>query len=170
MSKTISKSKMPVSLEPVAGNGLMDRRLFLQKGLSFTAFTAAAAAAPAVIAEAADGSEKPTEIDPVRPPWMRQPGQPFSPYGVPSPHEDKVMRLPSANSVLQGNGASWSPLHQLEGSITPNGLHYERHHNGVPQIDPKHHKLLIHGLVEKELFFSMDDLMRYPRRSQTCFV
>jgi len=170
MSKTISKSKIPVFLEPVAGNGLLDRRLFLQKGLSFTAFTAAAAAAPSVIVEAADGSDKSTEIDPVRPPWMRQPGQPFSPYGVPSPHEDKVMRLPSTNSVLQGNGASWSPLHQLEGSITPNGLHYERHHNGVPQIDPKHHKLLIHGLVNKELFFSMDDLMRYPRRSQTCFV
>jgi len=170
MSKSKTKSKLSVSLEPVAGNGLLDRRLFLQKGLSFTAFTAVAAAAPSVIAEAAEGSDKPTEIDPVRPPWMRQPGQPFSPYGVPSPHEDRVMRLPSTNSVLQGNGASWSPLHQLEGSITPNGLHYERHHNGVPQIDPKHHKLLIHGLVEKELFFTMDDLMRYPRRSQTCFV
>ena len=170
MSKSKTKSKLSVSLEPVAGNGLLDRRLFLQKGLSFTAFTAVAAAAPSVIAEAPEGSDKQTEIDPVRPPWMRQPGQPFSPYGVPSPHEDRVMRLPSTNSVLQGNGASWSPLHQLEGSITPNGLHYERHHNGVPQIDPKHHKLLIHGLVEKELFFTMDDLMRYPRRSQTCFV
>jgi sulfane dehydrogenase subunit SoxC len=107
MSKT--KSKLPVFLEPVAGNGLLDRRLFLKKGLSFTAFTAAAATAPAVIAEAAGSSEYPTAIDPARPPWMRQPGQPFSPYGVPSPHEDKVMRLPSTNSVLQGNGASWSP-------------------------------------------------------------
>ena len=59
MSKTKSRTKLPVSLEPVAGNGLLDRRLFLQKGLTFTAFTAAAAAAPSVIAEASDGSDKP---------------------------------------------------------------------------------------------------------------
>ena len=171
MRKTKNKSELPVTLDPVAGNGLLDRRLFLKKGLTFTAFTATTAAVPSIIAEASSGdSENRAEIEPVRPPWMRQPGESFSPYGVPSPHEDKVIRLASANSVLQGNGASWSPLHQLEGTITPNGLHYERHHNGVPQIDPKHHKLLIHGLVEKELFFSINDLMRYPRRSQTCFI
>lgn len=165
-----SKNKRVASLVPVAGNGLLDRRLFLQKGLTFTAFTAAAVVAPSVIAEMPSDVANPIEIDPVRPPWMRQSGKPFSAYGVPSPYEDKVMRLSSANSFLPSNGASWSPLHQLEGSITPNGLHYERHHNGVPEIDPQHHKLLIHGLVEKELFFSIDDLMRYPRHSQTCFI
>ncbi|MFT5426154.1 MAG: sulfane dehydrogenase subunit SoxC [Gammaproteobacteria bacterium] len=159
-----------ITLNQVAGNGLLDRRLFLQKGLTFTAFTAAAAAAPSVIANTSTETANQAEIDAVRPPWMRQSGKPFSAYGVPSPHEDKVIRLPSANSMLPGNGASWSPLHQLEGSITPNGLHYERHHNGVPQIDPKQHKLLIHGLVDKELFFTVDDLMRYPRHSQTCFI
>ncbi len=138
MRKTKNKSELPVTLDPVAGNGLLDRRLFLKKGLTFTAFTATTAAVPSIIAEASSGdSENRAEIEPVRPPWMRQPGESFSPYGVPSPHEDKVIRLASANSVLQGNGASWSPLHQLEGTITPNGLHYERHHNGVPQIDPK---------------------------------
>ncbi|MCH8079157.1 MAG: sulfite dehydrogenase [Proteobacteria bacterium] len=170
MSKIKNRNKLLNSLKPIAGNGLLDRRLFLQKGLTFTALTAAATAIPSVIAKASGRPEKRAEIDLIRPPWMRQPGKPFSSYGVPSPYEDKVVRLPSANPVLQGNGASWSPLHQLEGTITPNGLHFERHHNGVPQIDPEHHKLLIHGMVEKESFFTIDALMRYPHRSQTCFV
>ncbi len=161
-------NELRITLNQVAGNGLLDRRLFLQKGLTFAAFTTAAVSS--VIADTSVRPENQAETGSVRPPWMRQPGKPFSAYGIPSPHEDKVIRLASTNSVLQGNGASWSPLHQLEGSITPNGLHYERHHNGVPQIDPQQHKLLIHGLVDKELFFTVDDLMRYPRHSQTCFI
>ena len=58
----------------------------------------------------------------------------------------------------------------LEGIITPNGLHYERHHNGVPDIDPATHKLLIHGLVNKPLEFTMDALMRYPRSARIHFL
>ncbi len=167
MGKSNKIAKHTELLKPIAGNGLLDRRLFLQKGLTFTAFTAAA---PSLLADAPTQSAAQTEMDASRPPWMRQPGKPFSPYGVPSPHEGKVIRLASANAVVHGNGASWSPLHQLEGTITPNGLHYERHHNGVPQIDPAQHKLLIHGLVEQETFFTLDALMRYPCRSQTCFI
>ena len=155
----------PISLAPVAGNGLLDRRLFLQRGITFSAFTALA---PAVFSAASANNE--INPDPARPPWMRQPGKPFSFYGVPSPYEENVVRLISANSAVSGNGASWSPLHQLEGTITPNGLHYERHHNGVPQIDPARHQLLVHGLVDKPSFFSIDDLKRYPCRSQTCFI
>ncbi len=150
-------------LPAVAGNGLLDRRLFLQQGLAFMSL----AAAPTITTNAAnDGHATTTQ----RPPWMRTPGRSFSPYGVPSPYEDTVTRLPSANAAVAGNGASWSPLHQLEGSVTPNGLHYERHHNGVPQIDPARHSVLIHGLVERSSFFTMEALMRYPRRSQTCFI
>ena len=124
------------------------------------------AASPMMSVHARDNEQATTQ----RPPWMRTPGQTFSSYGMPSPHESKVVRLAAANSVVAGNGSSWSPLHQLEGTITPNGLHYERHHNGVPQIDPAHHSVLIHGLVDKPSFFSMESLMRYPRRSQTCFI
>jgi sulfane dehydrogenase subunit SoxC len=98
MRKTKNKSELPVTLDPVAGNGLLDRRLFLKKGLTFTAFTATTAAVPSIIAEASSGdSENRAEIEPVRPPWMRQPGESFSPYGVPSPHEDKVIRLATAD-------------------------------------------------------------------------
>ena len=127
---------MDKTLEPVAGGGLLDRRLFLKRGLMFSAATAVS---PQVLAK-----YKP--VDSSLPPWMLKPGEPFSNYGQPSEHEDKTIRWTMGNSMAPGNGVSWTPLHDLEGTITPNGLHFERHHNGVPQIDPAKHQLVIHGL------------------------
>ncbi len=144
------------SLHLAAGNGLLDRRLFLQGGLAL-------GGAPLLAATTAAAT-------PDRPEWMNTPGETFSHYGQPSPHESEVARFASPNRVWRNNGVSWTPLHRLEGIITPNGLHYERHHNGVPQIDPDAHQLLVHGLVRQPLFFSMDNLLRYPLRSQICFV
>ncbi len=150
----------------VAGNGLLDRRLFFKKGLQFGVITTLASTATLVNAR----SETKAEFDSANPPWMKQPGTPFSTYGVPSEFESDVLRYPSPNEVVPGNGVSWTPLHKMEGTITPNGLHYERHHNGVPQIDPKQHRLLIHGLVKNDLIFTIDDLLRYPMQSKICFI
>ncbi|MDH5357881.1 MAG: sulfite dehydrogenase [Gammaproteobacteria bacterium] len=104
------------------------------------------------------------------PDWMRKPGGDFSNYGQPSPHEQQIIRWISANPDAPGNGVSWTPLHDLQGTITPNGLHYERHHNGVPDIDPAQHILLIDGLVDKPLSFDVKSLLRYPMISRTCFI
>lgn len=104
------------------------------------------------------------------PEWMRKPGDNFSNYGQPSPYEQQVIRWISANPDAPGNGVSWTPLHDLQGTITPNGLHYERHHNGVPQIDPAQHLLLIDGLVKQPLSFDINSLLRYPMVSRTCFI
>jgi sulfane dehydrogenase subunit SoxC len=104
------------------------------------------------------------------PEWMQKPGKGFSNYGQPSLHEQQVIRWISANPDAPGNGVSWTPLHDLQGTITPNGLHYERHHNGVPQIDPTQHLLLIDGLVDKPLSFDVASLLRYPMISRTCFI
>lgn len=104
------------------------------------------------------------------PDWMQKPGKGFSNYGQPSPHEQQVIRWISANPDAPGNGVSWTPLHDLQGTITPNGLHYERHHNGVPQIAPSQHLLLIDGLVDKPLSFDVASLLRYPMISRTCFI
>jgi sulfane dehydrogenase subunit SoxC len=104
------------------------------------------------------------------PKWMLVPGATFTNYGVPSPHEQAVIRWISANSDAPGNGVSWTPLHDLQGTITPNGLHYERHHNGVPQIVPDEHLLLIDGLVDRPLSFDVNSLLRYPMESKTCFI
>jgi sulfane dehydrogenase subunit SoxC len=155
-------------MDPVAGNGLLNRRLFLKKGLTFSTITAAISSTPLVFA-GGEGESKQT-IDYARPPWMNVPGAPFSTYGVPSKYEEDVIRFPSPNRVVSGNGVSWTPLHLMEGTITPNGLHYERHHNGIPQIDPKYHRLLIHGLVNNPSFFSIGSLLRYPMLSRICFV
>lgn len=101
---------------------------------------------------------------------MRKAGGEFSNYGQPSPYEQTVIRWIAANPDMPGNGVSWTPLHELQGTITPNGLHFERHHNGVPDIDPAQHQLLIHGLVERPLTFSIDALKRYPMQSRICFI
>lgn len=101
---------------------------------------------------------------------MRQPGAAFTNYGQPSPHEQAVIRWIAANPEMPGNGVSWTPLHDLQGTLTPNGLHFERHHNGVPDIDPATHVLLLDGLVEKPLSFTVEALKRYPQQSKICFI
>lgn len=139
-----------------AGGGLLDRRLFLQSGL---AFGAAAFVGPA--AGAGEGE---------RPAWMLRPGAPLSQYGQPSAHEKDLIRWVSANPAAPGNGVSWTPLHRLAGVLTPSGLHFERHHNGVPQIDPAQHRLLIHGLVDKPIFLALAQLKRYPMTTRMGFI
>jgi sulfane dehydrogenase subunit SoxC len=158
------KDDLDFEVNQVAGNGLLDRRLFLKKGIQFGAITSLASSATLVNAKTE------ADIDLANPPWMKQPGKPFSTYGMPSDLESDVVRAPSPNELVPGNGVSWTPLHKMEGTITPNGLHYERHHNGVPQIDPKQHRLLIHGLVKNDLIFTIDDLLRYPMESKICFI
>ncbi|MBI1733442.1 MAG: sulfite dehydrogenase [Gammaproteobacteria bacterium] len=148
----------------VAGNGILDRRLLLRQGLVFGAM---AWLPPGAAAGQAGSPRVPGSS---RPPWMREPGREFSPYGVPARFEQETARFPAPNRVQRNNGASWTPLHLLEGTITPNGLHFERHHNGVPDIDPGGHELLIHGLVNRALAFSVPDLLRYPLESRTCFI
>lgn len=101
---------------------------------------------------------------------MIRAGNGFRNYGQPSPYESKIIRWISANPDVPGNGVSWSPLHELQGTITPNGLHFERHHNGVPDIDPTTHTLLIDGLVATPLSFTVAALKRYPMQSRICFI
>src|SRR5579863_6735533 len=101
---------------------------------------------------------------------MKTPGRGFSGYGMPAKSQEKVARAFTAAPGRPGTGASRTPLHLLEGTITPNGLHFERHHNGVPDIDPSRHELVLHGLVKRPLAFSVETLMRYPMESQIHFV
>jgi len=73
-------------------------------------------------------------------------------------------------SKTPGTGSSRTPLQDTYGIITPSSLHFERHHAGVPSIDPEKHELLIHGLVSRPLFFRMDDLKRFPSVSRVHFI
>jgi hypothetical protein len=74
--------------------------------------------------------------------------------------------------VNRQNHSDWSftPLQYQQGIVTPNGVVYERHHNGTPDIDPDTHKLVIHGMVKQPLVFTMSDLMRYPSISKFYFM
>ena len=159
----MSVGRTPSASHQIAGNGLLDRRVFLLSGLSVLSAVAVADGAGGSASDSASAAA-------ARPPWMRTPGAPFSAYGKPSAYEDQVARFAAPNRLMRNSGASWTPLHRLQGAVTPNGLHYERHHNGVPDIDPARHELLLHGLVKKPSFFSIDSLLAYPQRTQTCFI
>src|SRR4029077_8655698 len=98
------------------------------------------------------------------------PGRSFSAYGMPSKWQDKVQRAFTIAPGRDGTGASRTPIHLLEGTITPNGLHFERHHNGIPDIDPGRHELMLHGMVKRPLAFSLDALMRYPMETHIYFI
>ncbi len=56
------------------------------------------------------------------------------------------------------------------GTITPSDLHFERHHGGVPTVDPKTYSLLIHGMVERPMMFTLADLKRFPAATRVCFL
>jgi len=105
------------------------------------------------------------------PQWSRSLGTPTaSPYGKPSTFETKAVRnlYPGLKETM--SAYSTSPLQELDGIITPNGLFYERHHAGVPQIDPAEHRLVIHGFTENALIFTVDEIRQFPAVSRVHFM
>jgi sulfane dehydrogenase subunit SoxC len=65
---------------------------------------------------------------------------------------------------------AFTPLQNLFGIITPSGLHFERHHAGVPDVDPEQHRLMIHGLVRNPRIYTLDDIVRFPSVSRVHFI
>lgn len=142
--------------EPVAGNGLLNRRLFLE------------GVALAGVAGVSEAAAEPLAV----PQWSKQPGAPFAPYSQPSRFEANVVRAvpPPPNPATVGIGTARTPLHLLDGMMTPSGLHFERSHSGIPDIDPDQHRLAIHGMVKRPLVFTVEALSRYPMESRIAFV
>jgi sulfane dehydrogenase subunit SoxC len=98
----------------------------------------------------------------------RKLGVPLGPYGERSPFE-KATRW-TRESRTPETGSSFTPLQNSVGTLTPSSLHYERHHSGIPAIDPAKHRLIIHGLVSRPLSLSMDDIRRLPSVTRTLVV
>jgi sulfane dehydrogenase subunit SoxC len=92
----------------------------------------------------------------------KTPGTPTSELGHRSAFEQPIRKTSDTSSR--------TPLQDLFGTITPSDLHYERHHNGVPTINPATYELLIHGMVDKPLIFTLADLKRFPSVSRICFL
>ena len=105
--------------------------------------------------------------------WQRYLGDGVDkrPYGTPSKFEKNVIRrdVPWLTASPESS-VNFTPLHELDGIITPSGLCFERHHSGIAEIDPASHRLMINGLVEKPLVFTMDDIRRMPRVNKIYFL
>ena len=89
-------------------------------------------------------------------------------YGSRSQFETEVRtRYPTLTTI-----SSWtlSPLDKSVGTLTPSGLHFERHHGGIPTIDPAKHLLFVHGMVDRPKKFTVADIKRFPSISRTCFI
>src|ERR1700722_7755734 len=136
-----------------------DARLVTRRSLFGVSVGAAAAAVVARPTLAQEGENLPPSV----PEWQLHPGDETLslPYGRPSKFEANVVRryrqgLPEPPTRV--SSFSLTPLQGLHGIIPPNGLYYERHHAGVPTIDPSEHRLMVHGLVERPLIFTMEDV------------
>jgi len=128
--------------------------------------TATAALCGALPAETVRGEQSPAPSGPAAAPDPTHvPGHPTTAVGTRAPSVH-----PARSPVGQVVGESLTPLQDLHGIITPSDLHFERHHAGVPTIDPDAYRLLIHGLVDRPLIFTLADIRRYPSRSRICFL
>jgi len=97
-------------------------------------------------------------------------GAAVSSYGSRSPFEKTTRFFNQNTKVPLEEASSRTPLHDTYGIITPSSLHFERHHSGVPVIDPATHTLTIHGLVDRPLVFTVDELRRMPSVSRIYFL
>ena len=95
-------------------------------------------------------------------------GEPTREYGSRSSHETSARHLRATKTPEAAS--SRTPLADLHGIVTPSALHFERHHAGVPPIDPAEHKLLIHGMVERPLVFTVEEIKRLPSVSRIHFI
>ena len=139
----------------------LQRRNFLRSSVAATALMGSAGAA----AQASSAA--------LVPQWTRSLGAPVvtSGYGMPSKHEANVQRRQSPGLTPQPQASiSFTPLQNLFGIITPSGVHFERHHSGMPEVDPEQHRLMIHGLVSRPLMLTMDDVIRFPSVSRVHFI
>ncbi|MFB6449080.1 sulfite dehydrogenase [Bradyrhizobium tunisiense] len=104
----------------------------------------------------------------------RGPGAPLSASSERSRYVH-LARIPESTPGKRGVDPSAAinskaPIDRIVGSITPTDLHYERSHSGIPDIDPAQHRLLVHGMVKKQLVFTMEDLQSMPTLSRIAFL
>jgi sulfane dehydrogenase subunit SoxC len=159
MNHSTQKHKNP-GVEVVAGNGLLHRRALLGRGIVFagtmtgigTSLTGAAA--------------EPLKDDP----WSTAAGATTQALQQRSHFEDKVTRTLSNPNGEPRTQHARTPHQLLNGTITPNPLHFTINHSGIPDIDPDQHRLAIHGMVKQPKVFTLETLARYPMVSRMHFV
>lgn len=141
---------------------LTSRRAFLAAGAATVAGTVASRA----VANEADPLI--TEVQD----WASVTGEGVdeTPYGLPIEFEKDVIRrnVPwlTADPISSIN---FTPIHALDGTITPQGCAFERHHSGAIELRKEDYRLMINGLVDRELVFTYEDLERFPRENHVYF-
>src|SRR3954464_1029843 len=131
--------------KPKSSSKSSSRRAVLRAGLA----GAAALAGPARAAE-----PNPANLPPNVPDWTRMLGEGVAarPYGKRAKYEEHIARRDvSWLTASPQSSVSFTPLHEIDGIITPNGLCFERHHSGIAELNPNDYRLMIHGLVDKPL-------------------
>jgi sulfane dehydrogenase subunit SoxC len=146
-------------LEFVAGNGLLHRRALLQSGVMFAGALGSGASLTSAAAEPL-----------TEPEWSLYPGNVTPVLQTPSKFEKDVVRTLSNPKGDARTQHARAPLQKLNGTVTPNALHFTINHSGIPDIDPDKHVLVIHGMVREPLEFTIDALMRYPMVTRKHFV
>jgi sulfane dehydrogenase subunit SoxC len=144
-------------------NGILARRSLLKAGLAI-----GGAAALGKSVEAGNPANQAPNV----PDWSRNLGEGVAarPYGKPSKFEAHVVKRDVEwLTVSRESSVNFTPIHELDGIITPNGLCFERHHAGIAEVDPADYQLMINGLVEKPLILTLDDLKRLPRVNRIYF-
>jgi sulfane dehydrogenase subunit SoxC len=132
---------------------------------------AAAAGAGAVAASASGAATPDPKITELQP-WATGFGEGVdaTPYGMPIEFEDHVIRRNvewlTADTISSIN---FTPIHALDGTITPQGCAFERHHSGAIELRKEDYRLMINGLVDRPLIFSYWDLERLPREQHVYF-
>ncbi|WP_262299757.1 sulfite dehydrogenase [Microvirga sesbaniae] len=151
----LSKDKTP---QQSADDHRVSRRRFLK--------VSAGAAGAAVTGKAA--ADTLADVPP------REPGDVLSGHSERSQYVH-IERIPEAGPGKRNVDPidainSKTPLDKLVGTITPSDLHYERSHSGVPDLDPTKHRLLVHGMVRREIVLTMDDIRAMPSMSRIAFL
>ncbi len=148
----------------VSFKGKSSRRAFLKGTLA-----AGGTLAGATLAKAEGADPLITE----KQPWAQGLGDGVdaTPYGLPIKYEDDVIRRNvewlTADTISSIN---FSPIHALDGTITPQGCAFERHHSGAIELKKEDYRLMINGLVDQPLVFTYEDLERFPRVNHTFFL
>jgi len=148
----------------VSFKGNSSRRAFLKGSLA-----AGGTLAGVTLAKAEGADPLITE----KQPWAQGLGDGVdaSPYGLPIQYEGDVIRRNvewlTADTISSIN---FSPIHALDGTITPQGCAFERHHSGAIELKKEDYRLMINGLVDQPLVFTYEDLERFPRVNRTFFL
>jgi sulfane dehydrogenase subunit SoxC len=134
------------------------RRWFLKGGIALGAALVAGAGRPSA------GRAQPAPDDPAK-----VLGGPMRPYGERSRFEQTVREL-SPTRKTDEYGATFTPLNETLGIITPSALHFVLQRGGTPDIDPRKHRLLIHGMVDRPVVLTVEEVRRLPSTSRILFL